>query len=143
MKCAERSIKKTCQEPCTFKEEYPDECKLRHKKFPYKPRHLSGIRFRNSLLGGEVSNHVYGIAIDVDPTENTCCKCVARWRNHRLCKNKKLTKPYQRMIMPVCWVKHFEKYGFYWLGRDRLEDTMHFEFLGKPDLVDEKLKLLE
>ena len=34
--------------------------------------------------------------------------------------------------MPACWVKAFERFGFYWLGRDELEDTMHFEFLGDP-----------
>ena len=33
-------------------------------------------------------------------------------------------------------VEVFEKYGFYWLGHDRLEDTMHFEFLGQPELIE-------
>ncbi|QUS47068.1 hypothetical protein F1331_25700 [Salmonella enterica subsp. enterica serovar Dessau] len=27
--------------------------------------------------------------------------------------------------------------GFYWLGHDVLQDTMHFEFLGDPDKVIE------
>ena len=26
-------------------------------------------------------------------------------------------------------------YGFYWLGHDALEDTMHFEFLGDPEQI--------
>jgi hypothetical protein len=39
------------------------------------------------------------------------------------------------MSMPECWIRQFERYGFYWLGRDELEDTMHFEFLGDPDQV--------
>ena len=44
-------------------------------------------------------------------------------------------KPYQRMILPWCWVEVFEKYGFYWLGRDKLQDTMHYDFLGDPEVV--------
>ena len=37
--------------------------------------------------------------------------------------------------LPKCWIDAFEHYGFYWLGRDPdLRDTMHFEFLGDPEL---------
>jgi len=43
-----------------------------------------------------------------------------------LCRDKSRTV-LQRMAMPECWVHHFERYGFYWLGHDELEDTMHFE----------------
>jgi hypothetical protein len=32
-------------------------------------------------------------------------------------------------------VDTFERFGFYWLGNDVLEDTMHFEFLGDPDKI--------
>jgi hypothetical protein len=32
-------------------------------------------------------------------------------------------------------VHAFERYGFYWLGHDVLQDTMHFEFLGDPDRI--------
>lgn len=97
----------------------------------YQPRSLSGIRDRNTYHNGEVSNHVYGIAIDLDPQKNTCCNCVKRWREHRLCQATP-ESIFQRMAMPECWVRSFEKYGFYWLGHDRLMDTMHFEFLGDP-----------
>lgn len=100
----------------------------------YKPRALSGLRHKNSYRGAEVSNHVYGIAIDIDPNENTCCSCVAPWPNHPLCK-KTVTSIYERMKMPRSWVVVFERYGFYWLGHDVLQDTMHFEFLGDPSKV--------
>lgn len=101
---------------------------------PYQPQRLSGIRDRNTYHNGEVSNHVYGIAIDVDPTRNTCCHCVAPWNEHPLCRAHTETI-WERMVMPECWVRVFERYGFYWLGHDQLEDTMHFEFLGEPDRI--------
>lgn len=101
---------------------------------PYRPVRLSGIRDRNTYHNGEISNHVYGIAIDVDPNRNTCCGCVAPWNEHPLCR-REVTSIYERMAMPECWVRSFEKYGWYWLGHDTLQDTMHFEFLGDPDRI--------
>ena len=100
----------------------------------YKPGALSGLRLKNSYRGSEISNHVYGIAIDIDPNQNTCCSCVAPWPDHPLCK-KKVSSVYERMKMPRSWVVTFERYGFYWLGHDTLQDTMHFEFLGDPDKI--------
>lgn len=114
-RCAEQEIARTCTDD-------------------YQPQRLSGIRDRNTYHNGEVSNHVYGIAIDLDPRQNTCCNCVAEWRQHPLCQNEP-DSIFDRMIMPECWVRSFEKYGFYWLGHDRLMDTMHFEFLGDPDRI--------
>ncbi len=102
----------------------------------YKPKAMGGIRFHNTYKGVEVSNHVYGIAIDIEPDKNTCCGCVAPWNEHPLCKQKGKTV-WDRMVMPRSWVETFEKYGFYWLGHDVLQDTMHFEFLGDPDKITE------
>jgi hypothetical protein len=102
----------------------------------YKPRAMGGIRFQNTYRGVEVSNHVYGIAIDIEPDKNTCCGCVKPWNEHPLCKQKSKTV-WERMVMPRSWVETFEKYGFYWLGHDVLQDTMHFEFLGDPDKITE------
>ncbi len=82
----------------------------------------------------EVSNHVCRIAIDIEPDKNTCCGCVAPWNAHPLCKQKGKSV-WERMVMPRSWVETFEKYGFYWLGHDVLQDTMHFEFLGDPDKI--------
>lgn len=100
----------------------------------YKPGALSGLRTKNSYRGVEVSNHVYGIAIDIDPNANSCCGCVAPWPDHPLCK-KQVSSIFERMKMPRSWVVVFERYGFYWLGHDVLQDTMHFEFLGDPDKI--------
>ena len=100
----------------------------------YKPRAMGGMRFHNTYKGIEISNHVYGIAVDIEPNVNTCCGCVAPWNKHPLCQDK--TKSvWERMAMPKSWVDTFEKYGFYWLGHDVLQDTMHFEFLGDPDRI--------
>ncbi|MDF2694066.1 MAG: hypothetical protein K0S65_2449 [Labilithrix sp.] len=102
----------------------------------YKPQAMGGMRFHNTYKGVEVSNHVYGIAIDIEPDKNTCCGCVAPWNAHPLCKQKGKSV-WERMVMPRSWVETFEKYGFYWLGHDVLQDTMHFEFLGDPDKITE------
>ncbi|MBN1947721.1 MAG: M15 family metallopeptidase [Bradymonadales bacterium] len=101
---------------------------------PYQPRRLSGLRTRNTLATGEVSNHMFGIAIDIDPDRNTCCGCSDRWREHPLC-SLQTDNIYDRMAMPSCWVTVFERYGFYWLGHDHIQDTMHFEFLGDPERI--------
>ena len=101
---------------------------------PYVPHRLSGIRDRNTYHNGEVSNHVFGIAIDIDPDLNTCCHCVAHWAEVPLCRIQ-VDSIFDRMAMPECWVTQFERFGFYWLGHDTLEDTMHFEFLGDPDRI--------
>jgi D-alanyl-D-alanine carboxypeptidase len=101
---------------------------------PYSPHALAGIRYRNTYRGGEVTNHAYGIAIDVDPSINTCCGCVPPWNDAPACKRPTKSE-YGHMAMPECWVHAFERYGFYWLGHDVLKDTMHFEFLGDPDRI--------
>jgi hypothetical protein len=100
----------------------------------YKPSSAGGIRYKNTYRGMEISNHVYGIAIDIEPHRNTCCSCVDPWPNHPLCK-KQVSSVYERMAMPRSWVVVFERYGFYWLGHDALQDTMHFEFLGEPEKI--------
>lgn len=100
----------------------------------YHPKAMGGIRFKNTYRGVEISNHVYGIAIDIEPNLNTCCGCVKPWNEHPLCK-KKVKSIYERMAMPESWVVTFERFGFYWLGHDVLQDTMHFEFLGDPDKI--------
>lgn len=102
----------------------------------YKPRAMGGIRFHNTYRGVEISNHVYGIAVDIEPDRNSCCGCVAPWPDNPLCKAKNKTV-WERMAMPKSWVDTFERFGFYWLGHDVLQDTMHFEFLGDPDKITE------
>jgi D-alanyl-D-alanine carboxypeptidase len=97
---------------------------------PYRPRSLAGVRQTNTYFGGDVTNHVYGIALDIDPSVNPCCNCVEPWRDNPRCLGNKTD--FERMAMPRCWVTAFEQYGFYWLGHDELKDTMHFEFLGDP-----------
>ncbi len=34
---------------------------------PYQPKSVGGIRLDNTFKDYEVSNHVYGIALDIDP----------------------------------------------------------------------------
>jgi hypothetical protein len=115
VRCVEREIRSTC----------PGS---------YRPDYLSGFRSQNSFNDGEVSNHLYGIALDVDPEHNVCCRCLGPAATHPACARPGATIA-DRMRMPACWIGAFERFGFYWLGRDELEDTMHFEFLGDPDRI--------
>jgi hypothetical protein len=107
---------------------------------PYQPFVLSGLRRRNTYVGGEVSNHVYGIALDVDPLRNPCCGCIGEWHASERCQNDK--NKFQRMEMPRCWVTEFERFGFYWLGHSKIEDTMHFEFLADPSQIERQAPLV-
>jgi hypothetical protein len=115
--CVERRIQKTCKK----------------KSQSYTARAVGGFRGANSYRGGEVSNHLFGTAIDIDPEKNPCCGCVDPWPNNPRCSQGKSV--WEKTSLPRCWVDAFERYGFYWLGRDQLEDTMHFEFLGDPDRI--------
>lgn len=101
----------------------------------YRPRLLDGLRFRNTFHDGEVSNHLYGIALDLDPNENSCCGCVPPLSEWPVCKDPYASREELTRI-PACWVSQFERFGFYWLGNDALADTMHFEFLGDPSRIE-------
>lgn len=103
-------------------------------KSSYTPRAVGGFRGANTYRGGEISNHLFGIAIDIDPDRNPCCGCVEPWPSHPLCAAK-ASNVYERTALSKCWIRSFERFGFYWLGHDELEDTMHFEFLGDPDKI--------
>jgi hypothetical protein len=119
LRCVEHYIRRTCTGP----------------KERYVPRAVGGFRQSNTYRGGEISNHLFGIAIDIDPDRNPCCGCVSPWPNHPACKAPSDTV-YERTALPRCWIDAFEHFGFYWLGRDPdLRDTMHFEFLGDPELI--------
>lgn len=129
LKCVEKAIRQNCQ-TCKPSARFPNECNLPWKRYPYQPSILSGLRYKRTYQGSEISMHNFGIGLDIDPAYNSCCGCVGKWKENQFCK--KNLQPYERMVMPSCWVEQFEKYGFYWLGDDSLADTMHFEFLGVP-----------
>lgn len=99
----------------------------------YKPENLSGWRARHTYKGDEISNHVMGIAIDIDPTKNSCCGCQGSWAKSPLCSNVNDAGTGE-YALPRCWIEAFERHGWYWLGCDpALRDTMHFEFLADPE----------
>ena len=104
---------------------------------PYRPRDISGWRPANTYKSPEVSNHVFGTAIDLDPTLNPCCGCVGDWARVERCAGLSAPEgeaPIGRHEIPACWIEQFEAHGWYWLGNDpQLRDTMHFEYLGMPD----------
>ena len=118
LRCVERRIRASCNK----------------RAARYTPHAVGGFRQSNTYRGGEVSNHLFGIAMDIDPEQNPCCGCVDPWPTHPLCK-KETRSVFEKTALPRCWVEAFERYGFHWLGRDELQDTMHFEFLGDPDRI--------
>jgi murein DD-endopeptidase MepM/ murein hydrolase activator NlpD len=143
LKCVELELVGGVCNNCVPNSKYPNECQTNWKKYPYQPSKISSLRTKNSYRGSEISNHVFGIAIDFDPQSsgnygNSCCGCVGNWKDHDFCKDSSL-EPYQQMVMPSCWIDVFEKYGFYWLGNDKLEDTMHFEFLGDAKIIENQV----
>jgi hypothetical protein len=105
----------------------------------YTPHALGGFRTSNTYRGNEVSNHLLGIAIDVDPDRNPCCNCVDPWPNHPICQSAAKTAR-ERSALTKCWIRSFERFGFDWLGHDELQDTMHFEFLGDPERIKRQQK---
>ena len=54
--CVEKRIRSTCT----------------RKSRRYTPRAVGGFRTANSYRGAEISNHLFGIAIDIDPDRNPC-----------------------------------------------------------------------
>lgn len=116
LRCVERTIRSSCNG--------------RGKR--YVPKAIGGFRESNTFRKGEVSNHMFGIAIDIDPDRNPCCGCVDPWPSHRYCQSG-AKSVYEKTELTRCWIDAFEQHGFYWLGHDSLEDTMHFEYLGDPD----------
>ena len=60
LRCVEHYIERTCT----------------GSKERYTPRAVGGFRQANTYRGGEISNHLFGIAIDIDPNRNPCCGCV-------------------------------------------------------------------
>ncbi|MEB2312485.1 MAG: M15 family metallopeptidase [Sorangiineae bacterium] len=116
--CVERRIQAVCRAP----------------RERYTPKAIGGFRQENTYRQGEVSNHLFGLAIDIDPDRNPCCGCVKPWPDNPICK-REAKSAYEQTSLPRCWIDAFERYGFYWLGHDDLKDTMHFEFLGRPERV--------
>ena len=60
---------------------------------PYQPERVTGMRDHNTYKDYEVSNHVYGIALDIDSDKNPCCGCVGKWREAKACR-KQVKSPF-------------------------------------------------
>lgn len=113
----------------------------------YEIKAMSGWRPTNTFKAQsnykrqEYSNHVFGLALDINPQENPCCGCVKDWAKSPLCLPENGARfvdsgaPLGAYSIPQCWIDAFKQHGFHWLGDDALRDTMHFEYLAEPGAV--------
>jgi hypothetical protein len=80
------------------------------------------------------SNHAYGIAVDLLPTNNAMRGLETYWLWTEQKKVDWWTVPYRsRYQPPDAVIKAFESYGFIWGGKWTFYDTMHFEY--RPELL--------
>lgn len=130
------------QEPLSCVERY-----IKSRCESYEIKNISGWRPENSFKAQadyrqqEYSNHIFGLALDINPNDNPCCGCVKAWAKNPRCLEEngaqvfEVGAPIGAHTIPACWVEAFKQYGFHWLGDDVLRDTMHFEFLAEPGSV--------
>jgi hypothetical protein len=80
------------------------------------------------------SNHAYGIAIDVLPSNSAMRGLETYWLWTQQKNVDWWAVPYKsRYQPPDAVVKAFESYGFIWGGKWTFYDTMHFEY--RPELL--------
>lgn len=87
---------------------------IKTKGIQYNIREIGA--WRSDVGGGAVANgssyHQFGVAIDINPSENPCCSV-------------------SRYTMPQGYIDAFHNHGFSWGGNWRsIKDYMHFEYNG-------------
>jgi hypothetical protein len=82
-----------------------------------------GFNWRQIAGTQQLSNHSFGIAIDLNPSQG------AYWRWQPLPR----LPAYSRLGFPQSVIEIFERHGFIWGGKWYHYDTMHFEY--RPELI--------
>ncbi len=84
--------------------------------------------------------HSYGIAIDINPSDNPFCtdtsdpNAPTPYDPKNLCGGKNVLKT----DLPQCMIDAFKHYGFFWGGEwNSMKDAMHFEFHGDPSKLSQ------
>lgn len=95
-----------------------------YHKYLEKP--AGSFYWRNVASENYLSNHSYGIAIDINSSYGNY------WLWDLKTYNRLLSRQEMKNRIPMEIVRIFEKEGFFWGGRWRTYDTMHFEY--RPDL---------
>lgn len=92
--------------------------------------------------GPWVSNHAFGIAMDINPFQNNHKSRKWHWAFSQNSNNKAYAgpkghaAPWLKCDMSVAFIAIFKRYGLRWGGDYRSKpDPMHFEFYGDPKIL--------
>lgn len=102
------------------------------KKFLKELNQCWSFNWRVIADSGKLSNHSWGSAIDLLPTNYKNKKIYWFWEAARNDYWMKIM-PYRRWIPPKAVIEAFESEGFIWGGKWTLWDNMHFEY--RPELL--------
>jgi hypothetical protein len=95
---------------------------------------ISAWNWRNIADIQSRSNHAYGIAVDILPTNSAMRGLETYWLWTEQKKIDWWAVPYRNRYQPPdAVIKAFESYGFVWGGKWTFYDTMHFEY--RPELL--------
>jgi hypothetical protein len=93
---------------------------------------IEGYNYRRVDGTASLSNHSYGIAIDLIPAWYGRRQVYWRWAlNAGL--DWYAVPMEQRFTFPAAFVEAFERHGFVWGGKWRFFDTIHFEY--RPEIL--------
>jgi hypothetical protein len=95
-------------------------------------RSVEGYNFRRVDGTASLSNHSYGVAVDLLPASYGGRQVYWRWARDGRVDWLGLSSR-DRYSIPPPIVEAFERYGFVWGGKWRFFDTIHFEY--RPEIM--------
>lgn len=93
---------------------------------------VEGYNYRRVDGTESLSNHAYGIAVDLIPRSYRGLQVYWRWADNAGVDWYELPQ-HQRFQIPEAVVEAFERHGFVWGGKWHFFDAMHFEY--RPEIL--------